>query len=61
MKCPYRKITYHNSNNDAEEYMECYGADCPFYVTMGTKGTKDYCDKAESETFDTYHRYLKNV
>ena len=31
MKCPYRKETYVIANRTVENFLECYGEDCPFY------------------------------
>lgn len=31
MKCPYRKETYIIANRTVENFLECYGEDCPFY------------------------------
>lgn len=37
MKCPYRKITYHHTEDlrkpayDEEGFAECYGKECPYY------------------------------
>lgn len=38
MKCPYRKVTYHQPSDDymkpaygEEGFAECYGKECPYY------------------------------
>ena len=32
MLCPYRKITETNGNLTIENFGECYGVECPFYI-----------------------------
>lgn len=49
MKCPYRKIVYHQVSStdslDREEFAECYGEECPFYALDFEK--KEFCLKAD--------------
>lgn len=45
MKCPFRKQIYHYAGHDDEEFMGCYGEDCPYFIPEGVMGTASYCKK----------------
>lgn len=48
MKCPYRKIKEAKDNLIIENFAECYGVECPFYIeAYGING--EDCAKAREE------------
>ena len=60
MKCPYRTSTTCEMDDDIyedsgrvtqthEEFEECYGTECPFYIPAQTIHAKDCCRKVEKE------------
>lgn len=60
MKCPYRKKVIHKNTSDNEEFMDCYGTECPFWSTRTySNGDLVYeckkCKKVESEYFHATH------
>lgn len=63
MKCPYRKkvihqkADYYQCASDDEEFMECYGEECPHYHTSKYPNgdVVNECKKVESEYFHATH------
>ena len=64
MICPYRKQIKKSADvtsfeTISEYYMECYGTECPYYVSeqhySGGLEIQPYCNRANTEIFLATH------
>ena len=61
MKCPYRKQTETVDGTTSEYYMECYGAECPYYPSkeeISCDVRKEFCKKVDDEYYIATHPYI---